>query len=126
MSDDDRPEAAVHIERDEQQQQRQPGDHFWHHQRSVDHAGKQQPPAKPSHARQGDGRERAEHGCGGCRQEGDTEADPGGAEYRLVVQQLAIPYERPSTPDRDKPRGIERVDHQNDDRQVEKRKPQAH
>ena len=37
-------------------------------------------------------------------------------------QQRDVPARRPAAPDRDQPRGVERIDHQDRDRQIEERK----
>ncbi len=54
------PETALGIDRDEQQQQRQPGDDFRHHQRRIEHAGEQRAAPEAFAARQRHGGERAE------------------------------------------------------------------
>ena len=40
-----------------------------------------------------------------------------------VGEKLDVPPRRPAAPHGDEPRGIERIDHQNDDRQVKEGKP---
>src|SRR5208282_2129708 len=64
------------------------------------------------------GSERSQDGCRARRNEGEAEADKGGFEQRCIVDQLGVPVRRPAAPYRDETRCVERVDHQNDDRQI--------
>ena len=85
MGDGDGPKAAVDLDRDEQEEQREPGDHLRHHQRRIDEAGEQDAPAEAASARERHRGQRAEDGRGGRGEERDAQAHPGGVEQRLIV-----------------------------------------
>jgi hypothetical protein len=40
-------------------------------------------------------------------------------EERRIIDEFDIPMHRPAAPDRHETRGVERIDHQNDDRQIQ-------
>src|SRR5690606_14610647 len=58
------------------------------------------------------------------RHDGDAKRHPGRVENTLVLKQRAVPLRRPSAPHRDQLRLVEAVDHQEQDRDVEKREPE--
>ncbi len=119
MRDGDGPKAAIEPDRDEQQQQGEPGDHLRHHQRRVEQPGEQQPAAEPPAARERHRRERAQDRGRRSRNQRHAHRYPGRFQHRAVGEKLAIPCERPAAPHGHQPRSIERIDHQDRDRKIE-------
>ena len=100
MRQDDGEYPAIKPDADEQQQERQAGDHLWHHQWRVNHAGKQCPPRKPPGPHKHKCRHGAKHGRDARTDDGDLNRHPCGIQKRLILQKLAIPFGRKPGPDR--------------------------
>ncbi len=103
----------------EQQQQRQAGDHFRHHQRRGDHAAEQRTTAEARDAGEDEGRQGAEEHRGERRIEGDLQGAADRTDQLGVVQQADVPLHRPAAPHRHQLGGVERIDHQDQHRQVD-------
>ncbi|RMS43781.1 hypothetical protein ALP65_04634 [Pseudomonas aeruginosa] len=100
-------------------QQRQAGDHFRHHQRRGDHAAEQRTTAEARDAGEDEGRQGAEEHRGERRIEGDLQGASDRADQLGVVQQADVPLHRPAAPHRHQLGGVERIDHQDQHRQVD-------
>src|SRR4029077_158974 len=74
-------------------------------------------------ARQANGRQRAEQRGDRCRDGGDTQTHPGRIQHGAVIEEFGVPAQRPAAPHRHQPRGVEGVDDEDDDRQVQKPQP---
>ena len=97
VCDRDGPEAAFDVDRHEQQQQRQPGDHLGHDQRRVDHAGEQGTAAKAAEPHQRDRRKRAEHRGGGGGYAARCAASP--RRHSIIASSLkSAAYQRVDQP----------------------------
>lgn len=119
MGHDHGPESAGNVERDEQQQQRQAGDDLGHDQRRVDHGGEDEASPETPEAGEGYGGAGSHYGRQKRGHEGHAKAHPGGGDELVVFEKRDIPVRGEPAPDRDKPRGVEAVDHQQRDRRIE-------
>src|SRR5690554_2927820 len=107
-----------------QQQQRQTGDHFRHHQRRRDHARQQRAPAhllEPGNHKGTQGAQTHRH-AGGV--EGNAQAHPHGRQNLLISEQRAVPLGGKAGPHRDQPRGVEGIHNQHHHRQVQEQHAQ--
>ncbi len=123
MGDDDGEVTAIEVDRHEQKQQREAGDHLRHDQGRIDHGGEWQAAAEAesgqSHRCHG-----AEHGRKRRRDGGDAERGERRVGHGAIFDERRVPARRPAAPNRHEPRGIERIDHEYRDRRIEKSKPQ--
>ena len=81
-------------------------------------------PLKRLAARQRHRGERAEQRRNRRRDRRYPQAHQGRLHHGAVVEEFAVPAQRPAAPHRDQPRGVERIDHEDHDRQIQKRKPE--
>ena len=86
--------AGQLFERDEQQQQRETGDHFRHHERCSGHGGEHRAPPERPKAHQREPRERTEDDGDGRGHGSDLQRQQRGVEDLFVREQLAVPGER--------------------------------
>ena len=104
---------------DEHQQQRDARYDLRHDKWRHDHAHEQGPPPEAPKAAERIAGQRADDGGAGGGNQPDLDREPGGAQNLAVTRQHAVPFRRKSGPDRDHRRGVEGIDHQRDDREVE-------